>query len=62
MIMMESNATNEFVPKKLPLNIAIVGGGKACKFFLELLENESFPFLNIKLLGVCDIEPQAELL
>lgn len=60
MIMMESNATNEFVPKKLPLNIAIVGGGKACKFFLEFLKNEPFPFLNIKLLGVCDIEPQAE--
>jgi len=47
-------------PKKLPLNIAIVGGGRACKFFLQLLKSESFPYLNINLVGVCDIKPQAE--
>jgi two-component system NtrC family sensor kinase len=46
--------------KKLPLNIAIVGGGKACKFFLQLLKSESFPYLNINLVGVCDIKPNAE--
>jgi len=45
---------------KLPLNIAIVGGGKACKFFLQLLKSESFPYLNIDLVGVCDINPEAE--
>ena len=47
-------------PKKLPLNIAIVGGGRACEFFLQLLKSESFPYLNINLVGVCDIKPEAE--
>jgi signal transduction histidine kinase len=46
--------------ERLPLNIAIVGGGRACKFFLELLEGNAFPYLNIRLKGVCDINPQAE--
>ncbi len=52
--------SNTHYPKKLPLNIAIVGGGRACKFFLQLLKNESFPYLNINLVGVCDIKPEAE--
>jgi two-component system, NtrC family, sensor kinase len=47
-------------PKKMPLNLAIVGGGKACKFFLQLLKDESFPYLNIHLAGVCDINSEAE--
>jgi signal transduction histidine kinase len=49
-----------FYPSKLRLNFAIVGGGRACKFLLQLLQNESFPFLNIHLVGVCDINPEAE--
>jgi two-component system NtrC family sensor kinase len=53
-------APKRYYPKKLPLNIAIVGGGRACKFFLQLLKNESFPYLNINLVGVCDINPEAE--
>jgi signal transduction histidine kinase len=52
--------SNKHYPKKLPLNIAIVGGGRACKFFLQLLKNESFPYLDINLVGVCDIKPDAE--
>jgi signal transduction histidine kinase len=52
--------SNTHYPKKLPLNIAIVGGGRACKFFLQLLKNESFPYLNINLVAVCDIKPEAE--
>jgi len=52
--------SNHVYPTKLPLNIAIVGGGRACKFFLQLLQNESFPFLNLHLVGVCDINPEAE--
>jgi two-component system NtrC family sensor kinase len=46
--------------KKSPLNLAIVGGGRACRFFLELLQRESFPFLDIRIVGVCDIDPDAE--
>ncbi len=42
------------------LNLAIVGGGKACKYFLELLKSEPLPFLNIHIMGVCDINPEAE--
>ena len=52
--------STRYFPKKLPLNIAIVGGGRACKFFLQLLKSESFPYLNIHLVGVCDIKPDAE--
>ena len=52
--------SNHLYLTKLPLNIAIVGGGRACKFFLQLLQNKSFPFLNLHLVGVCDINPEAE--
>ncbi len=58
--MKEKNLPGENYPKKLPLNIAIIGGGKTCKFFLEFLLNESFPFVYINLVGVCDINPNAE--
>jgi len=46
-------------PEKMPLNLAIVGGGRTCKFFLELLKQNALPFLDIKLVGVCDIDPEA---
>jgi len=42
------------------LNLAIVGGGKACKFFLEIFKSEILPFLDINIVGVCDINPEAE--
>lgn len=48
------------VPTRLPLNIAIVGGGRACKFFLELMQTDYLRHLDIKLIGVCDINPEAE--
>lgn len=41
-------------------NLAIVGGGRACKFFIELLRSEPLPYLTINILGVCDINPEAE--
>ncbi|MBW2671403.1 MAG: PAS domain-containing sensor histidine kinase, partial [Deltaproteobacteria bacterium] len=37
-----------------------MGGGKACKFFLDLLLSESFTYLKINIIGVCDINPEAE--
>ena len=46
-------------PEKVPLNLAIVGGGRTCKFLLKFLERKIFPFLDIKLVGVCDIDPEA---
>jgi len=42
------------------INLAIVGGGRACKYFLDLLRSESFTYLNINIVGVCDINPEAE--
>jgi len=45
---------------RLLLNLAIVGGGRACKFFLDLLKEESLPYLKVNIVGVCDIEPMAE--
>jgi len=42
------------------INLAIVGGGRACKYFLNLLQSESFTYLKINIVGVCDINPEAE--
>jgi two-component system, NtrC family, sensor kinase len=54
----KSNAS----PNKIAhtINLAIVGGGRACKFFLNLLQSESFTYLKINIIGVCDINPEAE--
>ena len=45
---------------KLTVNIAIVGGGRACNFFLALLQANTLPLLKVNLVGVCDINPEAE--
>ena len=42
------------------LNLAIVGGGNASKLFLSLLQEDPFPHLDLTILGVCDINPQAK--
>jgi signal transduction histidine kinase len=42
------------------INLAIVGGGRACKYFLDLLRSESFTYLKINIVGVCDINSDAE--
>jgi len=54
------NDSNKDLLKALSLNIAIVGGGRTCRFFLELLQTKSFPYLDINIIGVCDINPKAE--
>ena len=51
---------SEYDTPKLLLNLAIVGGGSACKFFLNLLTQEPLPHLDIRVIGVCDINPDAE--
>jgi len=55
-----NNQTKENITDKVSLNLAIVGGGRACKFFLELLRDETFFYLKVNIVGVCDIEPTAE--
>ena len=54
---------NELLGKNigaLNLNLAIVGGGRTCKFFLELLQRRSLRFIDINIVGVCDLQPEAE--
>jgi len=55
-----NNQTKENITDKLSLNLAIVGGGRACKFFLELLKEETFLYLKVNIVGVCDIKPTAK--
>ncbi|MFP4225198.1 MAG: ATP-binding protein [Desulfobacterales bacterium] len=55
----QSNQSAHDSPKLL-LNLAIVGGGSACKFFLNLFTQEPLPHLDIRVVGVCDINPDAE--
>ena len=45
---------------KIPLTLAIIGGGQACTIFLELFKKKPFPYLDLKIAGVCDIDPDAK--
>ena len=58
--MNEMTTSAENSTEKLSLNLGIVGGGRTCKYFLELLKQESLPYLDIHLVGVCDTNPNAE--
>ena len=44
---------------KVPLNAAIVGGGKACYNLLHILDGVRLKRLNMKILGVADINADA---
>ena len=55
-----NSASIDQLARKLPLKLAIVGGGRACKFFLESAKQDFFPLIDIQVVGVCDIDPQAE--
>ena len=57
---MKNTEPNKKTPNRIPFNIAIVGGGRACKFFLELLQTDYLKYLEVNLMGVCDIDPEAE--
>jgi len=58
--MMTKNKKIDNNHEKSALNLAIVGGGRACKYFLGLLQREALLYLDIKIVGVCDINPEAE--
>ena len=45
---------------KVTLKLAIVGGGRACAFFLKLVSLGNLPFLQLDIIGVCDINTEAE--
>lgn len=42
-----------------PLNIALVGGGRACCEFLTMLEKGHLARLKMKILGICDKDPDS---
>jgi hypothetical protein len=42
-----------------PLHVAIVGGGNACLNLLQILKQDRLSRLNMRLLGVCDVDPTA---
>ena len=56
----KNNTPGNHVNEPFSLNIAIVGGGRTCRFFLELINNDPFSFFDIKILGVCDKNASAE--
>ena len=41
------------------LNVAIVGGGRACKLVMDMIFSDKFKALRMKLIGVADINPHA---
>ena len=43
----------------LPLNVAIIGAGKACYNLLNILDEDRLSSLNMKILGVSDLNPEA---
>jgi signal transduction histidine kinase len=57
---MKDTAKKKIQEERLRLNLAIVGGGKTCDFLLRLLQGGFFPYLDIHIAGVCDINPEAE--
>ncbi|CAB5114680.1 hypothetical protein D3OALGA1CA_4608 [Olavius algarvensis associated proteobacterium Delta 3] len=58
--MPENRIINRLSSGEIPVKIAIVGGGRACRYFLELLQQETFLNMKIEIAGVCDIDPEAE--
>ena len=48
------------VNKRFSINIAIVGGGRDCRFFLDLIHDNPSPIFDIKILGVFDKNPNAK--
>lgn len=45
---------------RVPLNVAIVGGGKACYNLLQLLDEERLKRLKMRILGVSDVNAEAQ--
>ncbi len=56
---METVETGNFEQEKLSLNLAIVGGGRTCKAFLDLIRKDQPSYLDINVLGVCEINSTA---
>lgn len=53
-------ASKNCVDGRFCINIAMVGGGRDCRFFLDLIQNNPSPLFNIKIHGVYDNNPNAK--
>lgn len=42
------------------LRMAVIGGGKRCRSMLEMLESKTFKYLRADIVGVADLNPEAE--
>ncbi|MDY6880494.1 MAG: ATP-binding protein [Desulfatiglans sp.] len=56
---MSKKPLNNDHPEQIKLNLAIVGGGERCKSFLQQLGRQTIPYLDIRIVGVCDIHSEA---
>jgi two-component system, NtrC family, sensor kinase len=56
----KSEMAKDDVNERFSINIAIAGGGRNCRFFLDLIHGTPSPVFDIKILGVCDKNPDAE--
>lgn len=56
----QNGDTSNNGPENLPFNLVIVGGGRAYRFFLELMQGGRFFSSHIRIVGVCDIDPEAD--
>jgi PAS domain S-box-containing protein len=43
----------------VPLRVAIIGGGRACYHLLQILDTAKLSRLNMSILGVADVDPEA---
>lgn len=57
---MENEDADRNEKDRLSLNLAIVGGGRTCDAFLKLIQSEQPEYLSVRVLGVCDIDPNAQ--
>lgn len=56
----ENGDKSDLLPMKSEFNLAIVGGGRSARTFMKILNDESFPYINFNVVGLCDINPEAE--
>ncbi len=54
-----SQSPNANSTERSVLRLGIVGGGRACKGFLRFIQSKPFSFLDLEVVAVCDVNPEA---
>jgi len=57
--MADSTSSSKTADDAVPTNAAIVGGGKGCKSFLEMVRGDTLGQVRMRVLGVADVDPDA---